>query len=297
VFAILALMGPAVIAASTTQINVLINSMFASTLGDGAIFWLAIAFRLMQLPLGLFGVALGTVTLPLLSRLVVAGQTGAFRTELARAMRLMLLLTIPSTVGLMMLAEPIMSVLYQHGKFDAHQAAEAAGALRFYAIGLAGYAELKVLVNAFYALDRRKTPMVVSFGAVALNLAFNWIFTFRLGWGPRGLAFSTGCVATSNFLLLYALMHRQLGSLESRKMLGSLIKIAAAGAALAAVCAASTHWLLADWATQPFWSKCGALFGTILAGGGVFLGCAALLNVEELVPIIAGVRRRLERPR
>ena len=123
VSAILALMGPSVIAASTTQVNVLVNSMFASTLGDGAIFWLAIAFRLMQLPLGLFGVALGTVTLPLLSRLVVAGQMAAFRAELARAMRLMFLLTIPSTIGLMMLAEPIISVLYQHGKFDAHQAA------------------------------------------------------------------------------------------------------------------------------------------------------------------------------
>jgi putative peptidoglycan lipid II flippase len=295
VIAILALMGPAVIAASTTQVNVLVNSMFASTLGDGAIFWLAIAFRLMQLPLGLFGVALGTVTLPLLARLVVAGQMGAFRAELARAMRIMFLLTIPSTIGLMMLAEPIISVLYQHGKFDAHEAAEAAGALRFYAIGLAGYAALKVLVNAFYALDRRKTPMIVSFCAVALNLAFNWIFTFRLGWGPRGLAFSTGCVATSNFLLLYALMHHRLGSLESRRMFSSLIKIAAAGAALAAVCAASMHWLLADWATQAFWSKTLALFGTVLAGGGVFVVCAVLLKVEELAPIVAGVRRRLGR--
>ena len=295
VFAILALMGPAVIAASTTQVNVLINSMFASTLGDGAIFWLAIAFRLMQLPLGLFGVALGTVTLPLLSRLVVAGQMDAFRAELARAMRIMFLLTIPSTIGLMMLAEPIISVLYQHGKFDAHEAAEAAGALRFYAIGLAGYAALKVLVNAFYALDRRKTPMIVSFGAVALNLAFNWIFTFRLGWAQRGLAFSTGCVATSNFLLLYALMHRRLGSLESRKMLNSLMKIAAAGAALAAVCAVSMHWLLADWATQAFWSKSLALCGTVLSGAAVFAGCAALLKVEELAPIVAGVRRRIGR--
>ena len=202
VTAILALMGPAVIAASTTQINVLINSMFASTLGDGAIFWLAIAFRLMQLPLGLFGVALGTVTLPLLSRLVVAGEMGAFRSELARALRLMFLLTVPSTIGLMMLAEPIISVIYQHGRFDAHEAAQAGGALRFYAIGLGGYAALKVLVNAFYALDRRKTPMIVSFLAVGLNLVFNWIFTFRLGWGHRGLAFSTGCVATCNFLLL-----------------------------------------------------------------------------------------------
>src|SRR5258708_6580319 len=166
--AILLLMGPAVIAASTTQVNVMVNSIFASTLGDGAIFWLAIAFRLMQLPLGLFGVALGTVTLPLLSRLVVAGKTDEFRSELARAIRWALLLTLPSTVGLMMLAEPIISVLYQHLKFDAYQAAQAAGALRFYAIGLAGYAALKVLVNAFYALDRRKTPMLVSLLAVGM---------------------------------------------------------------------------------------------------------------------------------
>ncbi|HMK86893.1 MAG TPA: murein biosynthesis integral membrane protein MurJ [Steroidobacteraceae bacterium] len=293
VSAVLALMGPSVIAASTTQLNVLINSMFASTLGDGAIFWLAIAFRLMQLPLGLFGVALGTVTLPLLSRLVVAEQMSAFRAELARAMRLMFVLTIPSTIGLMMLAEPIISVLYQHGKFDATQAAEAAGALRFYAVGLSGYAALKVLVNAFYALDRRKTPMVVSFIAVGLNVFFNWLFTFRLGWGPRGLAFSTGCVATCNFLLLYALMHRRLGSLETRRMIATLGKLALAGAALAAVCAAGSRWLLADWATQALTSKTLALLGTVLGAGALYVLCAALLGVEELTAVLAGVRRRL----
>src|SRR3981081_1559398 len=268
--AILLLMGPSVIAASTTQFNVLVNSMFASTLGDGPIFWLSIAFRLMQLPLGLFGVALGTVTLPLLSRLVVAGQMTAFRAELARAMRLALLLTTPSTVGLIMLAEPIISVLYQHGKFNAFQAAQAAGALRFSAIGLGGYAALKVLVNAFYALERRKTPMVVSFVAVALNLLLNWIFTFRLGWGHRGLAFSTGCIATVNFLLLYALMRRHVKGLESRRMLVMLGKVAVAAAALVAVCAASSHWLLADWGTQTFLSKLGALLGTVIVGVLVF---------------------------
>src|ERR1700691_259356 len=137
----------------------------------------------------------------------------------------MFLLTIPSTIGLMMLAEPIMSVLYQHGKFDAFQALQAGGALRYYAVGLAGYAALKVLVNAFYALDRRKTPMVVSFLAVGLNLLLNWLFTFHLGWGFRGLAFSTGCIATFNFLLLYALMRRQLDGLETRRMLVMLGKV------------------------------------------------------------------------
>ncbi len=295
--AILLLMGPAVIAASTTQFNVLVNSMFASTLGDGPLFWLAIAFRLMQLPLGVFGVALGTVTLPLLSRLVVAGQMDGFRTELAHAMRLALLLTIPSTIGLIMLAEPIISVLYQHGKFNAFQAAQAAGALRFYAIGLAGYAALKVLVNAFYALDRRKTPMLVSFLAVALNLLLNWIFTFRLGWGHRGLAFSTGCIATVNFLLLYALMQRHLKGLESRRMLAMLGKVVVAGAALAAVCAASAHWLLSDWATQPFVAKLGFLLATIVVGGAVFTGCGVLLHIEELKELQGAVMRRLRRRR
>jgi len=293
---ILRLMGPSVIAASTTQFNVLVNSMFASTLGDGAIFWLAIAFRLMQLPLGLFGVALGTVTLPLLSRLVVAGHMIGFRAELARAMRLMFLLTVPSTIGLMMLAEPIISVLYQHGRFDAHQAAQAGGALRFYAIGLAGYAALKVLVNAFYALDRRKTPMLVSFLAVGLNLLFNWVFTFRLQWGHLGLAFSTGCVATTNFVVLYVLMYRQLGGLETRRMAVLLGKAAIAGVALAAVCAASTHWLLSDWPTQTFLRKTAALFATMTAGGLVFLGVGAALRIEELDEVIGAVKRRLRRP-
>ena len=293
--AIMLLMGPAVIAASTTQINVLVNSMFASTLGDGAIFWLAVAFRLMQLPLGLFGVALGTVTLPLLSRLVVAGNMDAFRSELARGLRWSLLLSLPSMVGLMMLAEPIISVLYQHGKFTAFEAGEAAGALRFYAVGLAGYASLKVLVNAFYALDRRKTPMMVSFLAVGLNLLLNWLFTYRLGWGHRGLAFSTGCIATTNFLLLYFLMQARLKGLESRRLALLLVKLAAACAALAAVCAASSHWLLADWPHQALLPKIGALALTITTGCAVFAGCGILLHIEELKDLRAAVMRRLRR--
>ena len=293
--AVLALMGPSVIAASTTQLNVLINSIFASHLGDGPIFWLSIAFRLMQLPLGLFGVALGTVTLPLLSRLVVAGNITAFRGELSRSMRLGFLLTIPCTVGLMLLAEPIISVLYEHGRFGAFQAHEAAGALRFYAIGLAGYAALKVLVNAFYALDHRKTPMFVSFMAVALNLLLNWIFTRQLGWGHRGLAFSTGCVATCNFLVLYALMHHHLKRLETRRMAELLFKLLLACAAMAAVCWASLQWLLVDWAQQHFVIRLTLLMLTILVAGLAFLAVGAALRIEELNELLQAVRRRVQR--
>ena len=293
--AVLLLMGPSVIAASTTQFNVLINSVFASGLEDGAIFWLAAAFRLMQLPLGIFGVALGTVTLPLLSRLVVAGRMDAFRSELARAMRWAMLLTLPAMAGLMMLAEPIISVVYQHGKFNAYEAAQAAGALRFYAIGLAGYAALKVLVNAFYALDRRKTPMLVSFLAVGLNLLFNWIFTIRLGWGHRGLAFSTGCIATLNFLLLYLLMRFELKGLESRRLLLLLLKVAVASGALVAVCAASSHWLLADWREQSLWIKLPALIATVVAGAAAFAACGVLLHIEELKELRDAFMRRVRR--
>jgi putative peptidoglycan lipid II flippase len=290
-------MGPSVIAASTTQFNVLVNSMFASELGDGAIFWLSIAFRLMQLPLGLFGVALGTVTLPLLSRLVVNGQMDAFRRELAHGMRLAFLLTVPATIGLMMLAEPIMSLLYQHGKFTATEAAQAAGALRYYAIGLTGYAALKVLVNAFYALDRRKTPMLVSILAVGLNLLFNWIFTFQLGWGHRGLAFSTGLIATCNFLLLYSLMRAHLQGLESRRMLLTLVKVGVACLGLAAVCAASSRWLLANWATMELLRKLCTLLLTIGVAMAVFAAAGVALKIAELQEMWSALARRLRRTR
>ena len=126
-------MGPAVIAASAVQVNVLINSIFASYLQDGAVSWLNIAFRLMQLPLGIFGVAVATVTLPLVSRSAAAGNIPEFRGALAHALRLVMLLTIPSAIGLMILAEPIVSLIYEHGRFTAASTLQTAGALRFYA--------------------------------------------------------------------------------------------------------------------------------------------------------------------
>lgn len=293
--AILRLMGPSVVAASATQVNVLVNSAFASRLQNGSVYWLAIAFRLMQLPLGVFGVALGTVALPLLARMAAAGNTVAFRAELARGMRLAFLLTIPASIGLILLADPIVSVLYQHGHYTAYDAAQAAGALEFYALGLCGYAALKVLVNAFYAIDRRKTPMVVSFFAVALNLLLNWLFTMHFHWGHRGLAFSTACIATSNFLILYFIMRRHLGRLESAALLALLARLAGASAVLAAVCWAGDHFLLARWATERFWPKLGELLAVIVAAAGAFFVCASALGIRELDEVARALKRRFAR--
>jgi putative peptidoglycan lipid II flippase len=295
--AILALMGPSVIAASSTQVNVLINSIFASHLGDGPTFWLAIAFRIMQLPLGLFGVALGTVALPLLARLVANGEIDGFRTELARGLRLAFLMTIPATIGLMILAEPIMSVLYQHGKFGARETAQAAGALRFYAVGLCSYAALKVLVNSFYAIDKRNVPMLVSFGAIAVNLLLGWLLTFRLDLGHRGLALSTGCVATLNFIVLYAVMRRHLGGIDTGALMGMLGRMLAPAAVLAAVCVAGKLWLLDDWASQPFAHKVGVLTATMVVAVAAFAGSALLFRIREFEAIAAAIKRRLGRAR
>src|SRR5207237_8208689 len=114
---VLGLMGPAVIAASAVQMNVLVNSGFAARLGDGPVSWLNIAFRLMQLPLGIFGVAVATVTLPLISRSAAVGNTAEFRSALAPPIRLVLLLTIPAAIGLIILADPIIPLLLEHGRF------------------------------------------------------------------------------------------------------------------------------------------------------------------------------------
>jgi putative peptidoglycan lipid II flippase len=292
---VLTLMGPAVIAASAVQVNVLINSGFAASLGNGPVSWLNIAFRLMQLPLGIFGVAIGTVTLPLVSKSAAVGNTVEFRSILARGMRLAFLLTIPSAIGLAMLAAPIISVIYQHGRFTPEMTRQTAGALEFYAIGLVSYAVLKVLTPAFYAIGKRNTPMVVSFLAIGANLFLNWLFTFRLGWGHRGLAFSTSLVATINFVLLYALMRRHTRRLETRQTLIGLGKICLAGAPLALICWAGNYWWLDAWESLRFFSKLAALLVTIVFGAIIFFGATFLLRVGEVNDIIDVFRRRIDR--
>lgn len=294
---VLVLMGPSLIAASSTQVNVLVNSIFASQLGDGPTFWLAIAFRLMQLPLGVIGVALGTVSLPLLARLAARGENAAFRSELSSGLRLTFLMSIPATLGLMILAEPIMSVLYQHGRFGAQQTASAAAALRFYALGLCGYAALKVLVNSFYALGQRRTPMIVSIGAIAVNFILSWLFTFRLGLGHRGLALSTACIASLNFLILYAIMRKRFGRLETSQMTSMLMRLAIPSVLLVGICLAGRHWPLGEWQTLPTLQKLAALSITIVVAAAAFFGSAMAFKVTELNAIAAGVKRRLKRRR
>jgi putative peptidoglycan lipid II flippase len=293
---VLALMGPAVIAASAVQINVLINSGFAARLGDGPVSWLNIAFRLMQLPLGIFGVAIATVTLPLVSRSAALGNKTEFRGALAHALRLVMLLTIPSAIGLIILAQPIIALIYQHGRFTSAATIQTAEALRFYAIGLVGYSAVKVLAPAFYALDKRNLPMLVSLFSIGVNIALNWFFTFRLQLGHRGLALSTSLVAITNFLILYAMMRRYVGRLETGVMIRTLAKLLLAGALLAGICLAAQHFIF-EGGSSTLIRNAVALLGTIGVGGAAFFGAAYMLHVAELRDVVELVRGRFSKAR
>ena len=289
---VLSLMGPAVIAASAVQVNVLVNSGFAARLGDGPVSWLNIAFRLMQLPLGIFGVAVGTVTLPLVSRSAAVGDIAGFRAALAHALRLVFLLTIPAAVGLMILARPIIAVIYQHGRFSSDSTGQTAAALQFYAIGLTWYAAVKVLAPAFYALDRRYLPMVVSVLSIATNFALNWFFMMKLQLGHRGLALSTSIVAFTNFLLLYVMMLRYSGGLETMRLLGLVAKLVVAAAVLAAM---SWAGLAILGPPLPLWRKAINLGLVISSAGIAFFAVAFMLRVDEVREVFTLIRKRLVR--
>lgn len=292
---VLRIMAPAVIAASAVQVNVMINTSFASHCEKGAVAWLNNAFRLMQLPLGIFGVAIGTVTLPLLSKSIAQGNLDEFRSVLARGLRLACVLTIPSSLGLVMLARPIISLIYEHGKVTAYQIDQSAAALQFYTLGLVAYSAMKVLAPAFYAIDKRKTPMMVSFVAIGVNLLLNWIFTFRLGMGHRGLALSTGLVALTNFAALYFLMTRETRRLETRILLGLLVKLAIPSALLTGICWLGLHYPMANWANQSLIVHILGLGGTIALGGAVFFFSATLFRIEEIDDVADVVKRKLGR--
>jgi putative peptidoglycan lipid II flippase len=292
---ILSLMGPSIVAASAVQVNVLINTSFALNLGTSAPAWLNNAFRLMQLPLGVFGVAVATITLPVLARIAANPDKSAFGPTLGKGLRLAIFLTLPSAVGLYFLAHPIISLIYEHGNFLAADAIASAGALEFYAMGLVAYSCIKVLSPAFYAIDHKWTPMLVSFGSIALNFALNWIFIYHLGFGHRGLALSTAIAATLNFLALYFLMIRPAGTLETGRLLSTVLRCCIAAAALGATCWAAMTWLHPWLLDAVFIIRLGTLLAVVACAGAVYVGCCAAMRVETTQDAIGAVVRKLRR--
>jgi len=294
---VLRLMWPSLIAAGGTQINVLLNSIFASfTWGkQSAAAWLGNAQRLQQLPLGLFGVAVATVTLPMLSRLATEGITPAFRGALAKGLRLVLFLTLPSAVGLAVMGPEILSVLFEHGKFTAQDVAQTAGPLQAYAFGLVFYACVKVIQPAFYTIDRRFIPMMVSMGVILLNLTLNSITVFVLHWDHTALAWATATGLAVNFLTLYLCMRKFAGGLETRTLTQALIRLVAAVVVMIGVCIAAKFTILAGWAHYHLTMRAVTLMLSVAIAGGSYLLVTRLLNVAEASDFTSILSRRFSR--
>lgn len=286
---ILIMMGPAILGNAATQINVLVNSNIASG-ANGSVSWLNYAFRFMQLPLGLFGVAIASATLPAVSRSAAAGNWEEFRRTLSRSLGFVFLLTIPSSVGLVLVGKAMIGAVYQGGKFDANDTEQVSLALSCFAIGLAGYSALKVLSPAFYALKDSRTPMIVSLCSVIVNYALARTMVDVLKLGHAGLAISTSGIALFSSITLFLLMRRKIGGLYGRMLWSSLSKALLASLAMAAVV-----WPLERWiAWMPFIAQ---LAIAIPVGAMVFYFAAQALGVEELAmasDAIAGpLKRRL----
>jgi putative peptidoglycan lipid II flippase len=297
---IMRLMGPAIIGTAAVQINVFVNTNFASSIIDaatgvvlnGPVSWLSYAFRFMQFPIGVFGVAIATATLPPLSRSTARQDYGEFRQTLAHALALVFLLCVPSAVGLAVLGRPIVGLIFEHGRFTAFDTVQTGNALAAYSIGLAGYAAVKVLSPAFYALGDARTPMVISIISIAVNYVMN---SFLVGpFGHVGLAFSTSTVALVNFILLALFMRRRVGRLDGSRLGRTLLRICLASVPMAAV-AWLVNILCASLPLEGIALKLVNVVASITLAAFVFYAACRMLRIEELGEAIDAVGGRFLR--
>jgi len=273
-----------------------VNSNLASRLGDGPVSWLGFAFRFMQLPIGIFGVAIASATLPAISRSASSRNFEEFRATLSRSLGIVFLLTVPSAVGLAVLGKSIVGAVYEHGKFSAFDTAQTAQALAWYALGLIGYSAIKVINPAFYALQDSRTPMIISFGSIVVNFVVAMVTVQFLGWGHSGLAMSTSAVATFSAVALFVIMRNRIGGIYGRNLWSSFVKISTASAIMGGAVYASSY-LIHRMLGQVKLASFADLFLSIPLGLTVlWLACRAMgvPELEEAITALAGpLRRRL----
>jgi putative peptidoglycan lipid II flippase len=310
---VLMLMVPSAIAGSAVQINVLVNSQFASHI-NGAVSWLYYAFRLVQLPIGIFGVAIATVTLPAVARQHALDDLNAFGKTVEEALRFGFYLTLPASVGLAVMAEPVIRLIYQHGNFTSFATTQTALALQAYTIGLAGYSGIKILVPCFYAMQPPRadrpagrgfwtgftdfiqnvvffTPSRVSLIGIALNLVLCAILFFYFHLGHVGLALATSFVAIFNFLQLVHALRKQIDLGRATDWLSFFIRVTVAGFACAIFAWTGDEFLQMEFPKSSLLAAILILLNIAEAGGIYFL-LTTILGLPESLELAHFVRRK-----
>jgi putative peptidoglycan lipid II flippase len=287
---ILLLMLPATIGLAATQVNIFVNTYFATAI-PSAVSWLNYAFRLMQFPIGLFGVAIAAATLPAISRHLAEEDQQEFRRTLSHSLRLVFAVNVPASVGLAVLGTPIIRILFEHGRFHATDTDATAAALALYALGLFAYSGVKVLVPAFYALGRTRVPVAISVTSVAVNIALNIAFIGPLGY--RGLALATSLTSLLSFSLLGVFLHREVGSIGARDLVSTLARMALASAAMGAAAVLVQRLLERRFGVPGAFGQTLYLGASITTGLLVLVLAARALHVAEVQEALRGVGARL----
>ncbi len=273
------LMVPGVTGLAAVQINLLVNSWLATGLGTGAVSWLDYAFRLMYMPIGLFGISIATAALPGISSHAASNDIRGVRLEVSRGLRMMLMLNIPATIGLVVLATPIVGLIFERGNFTPADTAATAAALAYYAPGLVGYSVVKLISPAFYALRNSRIPVIASAVSVGFNILLNLALVGVLG--HRGLALGTAMAALLNAAVLLWTLRERLGGLEEQRMLTAVSKISVASAVMALAAYHAEHILRIPLGGSATIVQLFRVSGAIVVGMTVLGVMAHLLRIEE----------------
>ncbi len=271
------LMIPALFGVSVSQINLLFDTFIASFLQTGSISWLYYSDRLLEFPLGLFGIAIATVILPALSRKHVDSQSEGFAHTMDWGVRMVTLLGIPAMLGLMALAKPMLMVLFMRGEFSPQDVHQASLSLLAYASGLLNFMLIKVLAPGYYSRQDTKTPVKYGIIAMVTNMVFNAIFAYFYGY--VGLAIATALSAFVNMALLYRGLHIAGVYQITKRTVFFIIRLVIAGAAMVA----AILWQLEDmsvWLEWSFAHRSGMLGMLIGLGAAVYLSVLFLTGVR-----------------
>jgi putative peptidoglycan lipid II flippase len=281
------LMVPGFFGLAVTQINMFVDTFLATLLSEGSVTALRLANRLMLLPLGVFGIAIASASLPTLSGMAARRDFRELVKTYAFSFRLILFVLVPASIGLIVLRTPIVRLIYEHGAFTADRSTPmTAGALLFYSIGLFAYGGVKSSNQVFYALKDTRTPVVIGAVAMLVNVGLNLALMGPLGL--NGLALATSLAAAANLVILMVLLHRRLGGLDGRVLLKSVSRILLAASIMGGVC------VLVSWGLPRFIDQTRLVGQLVLVAGAVAAGLAVYwvvaraLGIEEL-SVVAGV--------
>ncbi len=282
---------PVFFSSSVNQLNNFMGTIFASFLGTGSITYLFYGMRFIHFPLGIFGIAIATAVLPTMSAQAARQEHADFRETLSLGLRLVFFIMFPAMAGLITLRVPIVNLLLEHGQFDRISTQGTAVALLFYAVGLWAFAGIRIVAQAFYALQDTKTPVKIAVAAVLTNILLSVMF---INWTPLahgGLALANSLAATLNITLLTVMLRKKIGRMDGGRILKSLLKIVPASIIMGAI-----GWWVSK---QPVWIKAGnslekaELLVAGMAASFVFYVIAMwALRSEELKFLWGMVRRK-----